>query len=454
MRNALIVLCFAVSLAVAQEEEGKPKPLEMNLGAGVVIIDSTTYYNLYTRPTYTSDWFGTELYLDLLLSGEGQVRKQDLDWHNIVQNIRLGKVGSNFYPGFGSVQDRSSGFLGMIVSGYGNQYDENNRLSGLVADLGKGSWPLEISGMAGDCRFKSVSYAEASLWFPMLFRRNEEDGGRQEALPIIGATYAVDHNSDGVDTVDSPYDITEIYGAHLAQPFIASNSSFLFLLEGAKINNHGQGYVGAVLYEYKITSTDTVYYEYEDEYGDYQYAGLEMVNTLFSWNVSAAMVRLGPGFEMGFFDSFYERDKLIYRDMGTTKAQVLDSLYPEERYGTYVAGGLNIRNFDLGASYFSDRDYGVDLGANASFYILRSQGLPHFYIDGSFSKIRMAFDQVPGDIFSLDEHALVNATIFYGINRLTGLILSFSWTYVYDSSTGGFVTQQRITPSIYMQQEF
>ncbi len=427
-------------------------PLSLNLGAGVSIIDSITYYNLYSRPTFTSDAFGTELYLNLLLSQEGQIRKQDLNWKNIVQDVRLGNPGENFYSKFGNISGHTSGFLGMIVSGYGNQYDENNRLSGLYMNMGKKSWPLEIYGVSGDYSFKSLVSAEATLYLPLLFKR--EEGKQQEAVPVLGLSYAADHNSDAQDTIKSPYDITEAYGAHLAQPFIAEHSTFILLVEGAKMPRHGQGYIGAVLYNYKITGTETFYYEGYDEYGEYQYGTYEEPVTIVSVDAAAAMVRLSKGFEMGFFDQFYERDKRLYGKMGLTKAQALDSLYPEDRYGTYVTAGLGIKNFSLSGSYFSDKDYGVDVALSSSFFIARSEGLPHFYAEASLNKIRMPFDDIPDKVFALDDRALASASVFYGINRFTGIILSFQWTYVYDSTSGGFVTQQRITPSIYMEQEF
>jgi hypothetical protein len=418
-----VVIFFLVGFCVKAQPDFN---LDLNTNVNFRTIDGNdpgNYLDISMLPTLNiADIIGAQFFINIPYNlATNKIRKVDLTFGNAFRYAYLGNEKNYIKPG--AIQNFSMGFSNLVVNGYNNQIDETNRRVGAVGKL--------------ETEYFSISAMTNDLGKPKVFA-----GNLDFAIPIIdnfkvsftgGMDTDPDNNSSSKGNVAA-------YGVDLflAIPFDENANNYLYTVGGAAtINKHGNGQVGV--------------------------GGLRLGTSELFVDLYGALIRLGPGFEWGFFDTFYERD----RRLGFSKADALETKYPKASGGTNFGGSLGYSprskeqfSLQLGGFYFTNYS-GTDLNefqAAAYLYIPRNLiGQPGELLTATLYFRTKAFENLSGliDVFKKpNDRTFITLNVpITVLNDLAGLgrlafVLNYTWSFHYDALTNNYAPQRNLVTGV------
>lgn len=380
-------------------------------------IDGGNFLDISMRPTLTVPGFmGTQFFINIPYNlSTNKIRKIDLKIGNAFKYAYLGNETA--FISAGALENFSMGFSNLVVNNYNNQLDETNKRVGAYGNINYGGFTF--SAMANDVVKPQVFAGSAGF-----------------ELPIMGAFKV--NVTGGIDTDPDNNSATSksvaAYGVDLYSDISIDENNYFYAVGGvAQIQENGNGQVGLL--------------------------GARFGTAEYYLNLEGAIMRLGPGFEWGFFDTFYERD----RKLGTSKADSLYAKNPKASGGTNFNAFLGYKtdnpgDFSLqaGGYYFTNYS-GTELNEFAGLVQLT---LPRSLIgeegelaSATFIIKTKAFEDIAGlikrlqkpdnrTVITLDAPITIMNDLL-GMGRLA-FVLNYSWNYVYQTSSLSFIPQKNL----------
>ncbi|HEX7319263.1 MAG TPA: tetratricopeptide repeat protein [bacterium] len=380
------------------------KPFDLNLGLGFASVDSdsTLWLALTSAPEMDMNWLGFKLSLGFFFNQNGDMRQKELDYTKIFQNVRIGHPNLPVHAGFGVVRDYTLGY-GLIVRSYFNQADENNRKLGGLFTLQTPTNTIGIHGMLNDFKDRGVIAGHAFLgrWAPYpedVFQRFE-----------LGCTYAQDADNE-----------LKVVGGD-ALVYLASSGKFhfLFVTEGAKIQEHGFGDMSGLMLHFGGLSPRA-----------------------FSFSLFGAGLFLAADFVPAPFDAFYEKNRKQY---GSNAVSTMLADYQSAGTGMYTMTGLQLGPV-IKLTVDLQSVSGVPESGVFSCRGIVGDDIPYVKLQGFFYKYQ--FDDM-STLTTMDENTYVAGLA--GI-KLVGELLSVNFlyerTYAWQETSGSYEVQERISPFI------
>lgn len=393
-------------------------------------IDGGNFLDISFRPNINiGDIFSAEAFINVPYNlSTNEIRKLDLKAGNIFRFVQLGDK-YNFIRA-GAITNYDQGSYGMVVKGYNNQLDEANKKVGLNASLYTSG--ISVNAMANDISDPKVLTGSAFFDLPIM-----------DYLKI-GFSGGIDMNPDNNTATDIS---AAAYGVDLffALPFDQDVFNYLYLLgSAAEIKDGGNGQ--AAVLGFRFGSED------------------------MRVDLQGSLLRLGPGFEWGFFDAFYERD----RKLGISKTEVLKQTNTKSVGATNLGFSLGFGsetnpyefNLSLGGFYFTDYASN-DLNKFDSYVYMN---LPRSII-GENGKLVEAylvlqtrnFTNIGGlfDKFSKpDNNTVINLNLpIYLLTNVLGMgdlafVMNYRWDFAFESSTQSFIPQRNLTTGFRISSSF
>lgn len=414
------IVCFSLiicNLAFSQETD-----FQLNTNFNYRTISGNeggNFIDISARPTLSIEGLaGAQFFINVPYNlSTNQIRKEDLKIGNAFRYAYIGNEQNFIKPS--ALEGFTLGYSSLVVNGYNNQIDETNRKIGLLGGIDLGSF--NVKAMTNDIGNPEVFTGSIGFKLPLMDLFDVSITGGYDSNP--------DNNKDTKENVS-------VYGVDLRTAYTFDNNAnnYFYLIAGAaEINKHGNGQVGM--------------------------AGFRFGTGELFLDISGALMRLGPGFEWGFFDTYYERG----RKLGVNKADLLDSKYSKASGGTNLGAFLgyatdNPNNFSLqfGGYYFTNYS-GSDLNkfdAAVQLYVPRTiigdEGelvSATFYVHTqAFENISGLFDQLtkPDNrtVLSLDVPiTLLNDVM--GLGRLA-FVLNYNWSFAYDGAVSSYIPQKNL----------
>lgn len=399
-----------------------PQGVDLNLNSDVKYrtitgLDAGNYLDITLRPTLEiGEMLGSQFFVNVPYNlSTNQIRKVDLKIGNVFKYARLGDQSN--YISAGALQDFKLGFSSMVVNGYNNQLDETNRKVGATAGINFEGF--SASAMTNDISKPKVFAGSVGMDLPLMdvFKVN------------ISAGYDADPDNNNAT---SSY--AAAYGIDILSSLPIDNNNYFYAIVGAaQIHENGNGQVAM--------------------------GGARFGTEEFYLDISGALMRLGPGFEWGFFDTYYEKD----RNSGIDKTTVLKTKYPKATGGSNISAFLGYapntkEDFSLqfGGYYFTNYG-GTDLNkldAVAYLYVPRSiMGESGELLSATITLRTRAFEDISGLVNQLknpDDKTVISmsmpVTILPDLGALGALafVLTYDWKFAFDTSQNLYVPQKNL----------
>lgn len=141
MKRILIFLLMMIPLLLSAQESGddvsQGTEFQMGGSVGATTINGETYTRIRLNPELSFWKFGVGLDIDLLITGDGDVRKEDWDeWEDYLNKILYLRYAQREDPLYGLVGSFPSYTLanGLIINGYTNMlnYPDKKKIGGYV----------------------------------------------------------------------------------------------------------------------------------------------------------------------------------------------------------------------------------------------------------------------------------------------------------------------------------
>lgn len=399
-----------------------PQGVALNLNSDVKYrtitgLDAGNYLDVTLRPTLEiGEMLGSQFFVNIPYNlSTNEIRGVDLKIGNVFKYARLGNKSN--YVSAGALEDYKLGFSSMVVNGYNNQLDETNRKVGATAGINFEGF--SVSAMTNDISKPNVFAGSVGFSLPVMDVFQIKISGGYDADP---------------DNNKSTSSYSAAYGIDILSSLPIDNSNYFYAVAGAaQIHENGNGQVaigGARL------GTEELYLD-----------------------VSGALMRLGPGFEWGFFDTYYEKD----RNSGIDKTTLLKTKYPKATGGSNIAAFLGYApgttddfSLQFGGYYFTNYG-GTDLNkfnALAYLYIPRSiMGESGELLSATITLRTRSFEDISGLFNQLknpDDKTLISlsmpVTILPDLGALGALafVLTYDWKFAFDTSTSLYVPQKNL----------
>lgn len=416
MRFATVFCILAAITMLSAQESAVKLKLNTNVNYRTVTgVEAGNYLDVSLMPTLNvADILSAQVNLSVPYNlSTNQIRKVDTKIGNILRYVRLG--GSENYVATAALEEYSLGLSGLIVNRYNNQIDETNKKIGAVGNVSLGG--LFANAMVNDVSKPKVIAGSAGLVLAEALNLVVSASGGMDTDP--------DNNSSTSGNVSA-------FGAEVSTRLDISDENYFYAVGGiGKIAAHGDGQIAAL--------------------------GAKFGTSGFNLNLEGSFMRLGQGFEWGFFDAFYERDRLL----GVNKADGLEVRNPKTSGGTnlsvtlgYNPQSVNEFGLALGGYYFTNYA-GTDLNefaAGLGLYI------PRIIIgeEGELASANIvlkakSFKDIGGliDVLKNPDNKTVisvDAPITL-LNNLAGLgrlafVVNYSWNFAFDPANKFYTPQK------------
>lgn len=360
--------------------------------------------------------FGTRFDINIPYNlSTNEIRKIDTKFGNSFKYAYLGT--NTAYVMAGAVEAYSQGYTGMIVNNYNNRLDENNMKSGAYAGVNVEGF--SINAMTNNIESPEVFTGSMGIDLPFLANFKLNVSGGYDLNP--------DNNKDTKESAGA-------FAAELYSALELADYNYFYVVGGmGQILSKGNGQLGLL--------------------------GARFGTESFFFNLSGSLMRLGPGFEWGFFDAFYEKDRKI----GFNKADSLFAKYPKSSGGTNFYASIGYKNedpsdlkFSLEGFYFTNYA-GTDLNefnAAVSLYLPRTLlGEEGELLSARLILKTKAFQDITGlinqikqpdtrTVITLDAPIVLLPNV-YGLGALA-FVLNYSWSFTYDNVALGFIPQKNL----------
>ncbi len=378
-------------------------------------VEGGNFLDIKVAPTFTYPGvIGTRFDINVPYNlSTNKIRKIDLKFGNAFKYAYIGS--STAYIMAGAVEGFSQGYTGMSVNNYNNRLDENNMRTGAYAGINVEGFNL--NAMTNNVENPEVITGSMGIDLPIFANLKFNISG------------GIDRNPDNNTATDGT---AGAYAAEIYSALEIADYNYFYVVGGAgQIVGKGNGQLGLL--------------------------GARFGTESFFFSLSGSLMRLGPGFEWGFFDAFYEKD----RKLGFNKADSLFDKYPKSSGGTNFYASIGYKNedpsdfkFSLEGFYFTNYA-GNDLNefnAALSLYVPRTLlGEEGELLSARLLLKTKAFNDISGLINTLknpDSKTVItlDAPItllpnVYGLGALA-FVLNYSWGFTYDNVTLGFVPQK------------
>lgn len=399
-----------------------PQGVSLNLNSDVKYrtitgVDAGNYLDITMAPTLgIGEILGSQFFVNVPYNlSTNEIRKVDLKIGNVFKYARLGDQ-QNFVSA-GALQDFKLGFSSMVVNGYNNQLDETNRKVGATAGINLEMF--SVSAMTNDLSNPKVFAGSVGFNLPVMdvFKVN------------VSAGYDADPDNN-----KSTSSYAAAYGIDILSSLPIDENNYFYAVAGAaQIHENGNGQVAL--------------------------GGARFGTEEFYLDLSGALMRLGPGFEWGFFDTYYEKD----RNSGIDKTTVLKTKYPKATGGSNISAFLGYApntkddfSLQFGGYYFTNYG-GTDLNkfdAVAYLSVPRSiMGESGELLSATIVLRTKAFEDIGGLIKSLknpDDRTMVTlnmpVTILPDLGALGALafVLTYDWKFAFDTSQNIYIPQKNL----------
>jgi len=444
------------------EEEG---PFNFGMGLGSVTIDGVIYNQFALRPEITFGKLGVGLDVVVYLDPQGNIRRDEwdepTDFFDKILYVRWGERGDKFFVRYGSLENVTLGYGGLI-NGYSNMMEfPQVRRIGLNGGMKFGKLGTELfvanfkdfgrgGGLVGG-RFTFNPWKKLSLGANIVMDVNQysglkdfDDDGVPDLLddfPEIKA-YAVDTDGDGVaDEIDPDQD-GDGYTDNSQDPDIINNDP-----DGAElkpdpfnIGDEARRALGfAVDIGYPVFSSKMFSMNLYAEANILSFAdnlnGIGLVpfganTTIIKFiNISFAYRIDTDYYVPGFWDQAYDLDRVAITDVDgslevKTKEQRLD-LSEGQRQGFYGSAGLNLFDLVSGSASYTDMrsDGGDTLRSFMAALIVNTDNIPK--ISQAFAYYQRNNDRNPFDFGNPSSNTILGYRVGYELSPGVSLI----WDY-------------------------
>lgn len=397
-------------------------------GFGLTRVDTATYFLFNFAPELSFGKLGVGLDVNLRVSTDGKIRKEDwdetYDYLRIIRYVRWGMKRDPLYIRAG-VLDYSRLGHGFIVYNYRNTASYDLRRIGIEFDMDFERFGFEsvYSDIGGSGLFGARGYVK-----PLRFTK-------LGSIPIVGgfevgATYAADFHENANKT--SPDNTGRIRTA----------------ADGGSLSIIGFD-AGLPLLSLSVLSS-TLYFDYAKivDFGSGSAVGIDLnFSGLGLINIGAKYERRWTGAEFlpSYFGPLYEKERYIpIRDtLFVSKAQSLKRVGKGEGYYGELAATILGRFTLIGA-------YQAPVG-------VKNAGIMHFEFDpGDVIPgivLSMGYDKRNvGKVFRLDENSLAYAQVGYKPYPFMVVSMLYQWTFTEQKDAQGKVvgykSQRRIEPKV------
>ncbi|MDD3626885.1 MAG: tetratricopeptide repeat protein, partial [bacterium] len=390
-----------------------------NLGVGSTTIEETNWFTIKFEPELDYKNFGMQLSFRYLLNEDGDVRKEELDHHKIIQRLRLGREYGPIMAYIGNIEDVSIGY-GFIVRGYMNRLSEDEQRIGGRFILQTKRGTIGFESLVND--LEDPTFYAGRFYFGKFGRRSNSFLQRFE----LGMTIATDTDPDlNPETTDS----LTVAGGDILM-YLGSRNMFSFALfgEGAQIQDYGSGFISGLLMI--VGSID---------------------RNATKFQVFGGMINRGEEFEPAIFDTFYESEKYWLSENSTTNTTVfLINTTSEQETGQFYLASFNWRRF---------------FQTNLEF-----QSFPSKESGGTFSVKMMTLDEAPFELYaiyirnkidSLGEvdwnenfNTYTQAYLAIPFLRYFKFFVDYKKTYNWDDTINDYIKEERTEPNVVFTYKF
>ena len=370
----------------------KQGTLRGSIGFDRIGDDSFVLFSL--RPELAIGRLGIGLGIPLRMNiSTGELREEDWDstsdYLGIARYVRWAHKRAPLYIRLGALDNATLGH-GSIVRHYSNALDADERHTGLVLDLNRGSWGLESL-------FSNFAPPEV-----MGIRSYLRPFANQSSSPLgslaFGASLASDVSPNPFDDADADADAdaVTVYGFDVDLPIVRRSAFSLSLYyDFAQIVDFGHGHMVGAIHETRFPANSLV-------------LGSRLERRF-----------MGDQFTTPYFGHFYEIER------ATKRASLAEA---EEPSGWFAEASARVLGtFDILGSYqWADED------PNGWMHI--ETRLPNVVpgIRARATYDRLLIDEV-SDIFSTDEDAHLRASFGYQLNPWLWMVGEFHRTWELES---------------------
>ncbi|MCK4665398.1 hypothetical protein KAU33_01530, partial [Candidatus Dependentiae bacterium] len=389
-----------------------------NAGVGSTTINSESYYALRFEPEVLYKNFGMQLSFKYLLNKDGDLKKEELDHHKIIQRLRIGREYGPALLYIGNMENISIGY-GFIVRNYMNRIDEDEQRIGgrFIFQTKRGT--IGIEGIIND--IENPTFYAGRFYFGKFGKRRTSFLQRFE----LGFTFATDIDPDlNPDTPDS----LTTAGADILM-YLGSRQHFSFALfaEGAQIQDYGSGAIGGLL----ITI-----------------GSLNRSDTKFQ--IFGGIIQKGEDFEPAIFDSFYESEKYRLAETSSINTtSVLIQSRAKSEVGQFYLASFNIKRFfQTNVEYQAFPD--VENSSTMSFTMFTLDKSP---IDFYAIYIRSQVPDLVGSELE-DFNTYIEASLSVPFLKYFKFFIEYKKTYIWDETIPDFLEEERTEPNVVFSHKF
>lgn len=375
---------------------------------GLTWIDGKAFVSFNLEPDLAFGKIGVGLRVPLLFDAETfELRKVDWDssrdFARLLRYVRYGVKRDPFYARVGELSNTLFGH-GFSVYYYNNNIDLQNPKRGAQLDI-----DLEKFG------FESMlgNFGRAELYGVRGYARPLRILGKQ--IPVLsnlalGLTMITDQDAMLTEPVN-------IFGFDVEQPLVHNDMFDLYLyfdwasIKSWDTQDHGNGTAYGI-------ATD-----------------IRGIAGLFAIGAKFEMRNLSEGFAAGLIGPLWDVNKV--QTMTDLPLQPKTSGWYGELIGT-VLGRISLSGtyFDTGEATTGDQ---FVLHADAT-KLLPGVTLQAFHVKQNI--------QDGGDLFKLDEDALTVADVGWSPNRFMTVLMRYEWSYVWNSTSQAYESQERLSPRV------
>jgi len=393
------------------------------LGIGGTIIDGQTYYLVNLAPELAFGKLGFGLDLNLRVSTDGKIRKEDFDqgydYLRMIRYVRWAQKGDPFYIRLGQLDYSRIGH-GSIIYNYNNSPSYDLRKVGVALDVNMEKFGAEM--LYGDFGGAGV-FGLRGYVKPLKFTTFAK-------LPVVnnmevGATFAADFHENANRRYLGPGNIIDdgslsITGLDVGLPIIdypIFKTALYF--DFAAIGGYGSGAMTGITFNFSGLGLVTLSGKYERQF-------------------------LGDQFIPAYFDALYERDRFIPLDSVafTSKAMVLENATGSEGYyGEVVLDFLG--TISVVGGYSSP--VGVRNAGTIHLELITGNVLPVVQISAGYDKRNV------GSVFKVDNNSVLNAEVGYKPYPFMIVSIMYQWTFaerIVNDQVVGYDTQKRVEPKV------
>ncbi|HDS09390.1 MAG TPA: tetratricopeptide repeat protein, partial [Firmicutes bacterium] len=390
-----------------------------NLGVGSTTIQNDSWFNIKFEPEIDYKNFGMQLSFRYLFNNDGEIKKEELSHHKIIQRLRLGREYGPVMAYIGNIEDLSIGY-GFIVRNYMNRLSEDEQRIGGRFILQTKRGTIGFEGLVND--LEDPNFFAGRFYFGKFGKYRSSFLQRFE----LGFSFATDIDPDmNSETTDS----LTVTGGDILM-YLGSRNKFSFALfgEGAQIQDYGSGFISGLLMI--IGSPD---------------------RNESKFQVFGGMINKGENFEPAVFDTFYESQKYWLAENSTSNTTaLLINASPKQQTGQFYLASFNIKRF---------------FQTNVEF-----QSFPDKKSGGTFSFKMMTLDNAPFELYaiyiqnkidSLGEvswnenfDTYTQAYLAIPFLRFFKFFIEYKKTYNWDETLKDYVKEERTEPNVVFSYRF